>query len=269
MIVNGRGQDAQNGSQGRRPKSFYQLSGSVYELFISGLDSSMKVNWLSKIDYKNLWQSNLLAGVERRLFYEVGRAGGTVKLNKAIIGRTCLSVHRKNQKPIRYNAHPNYRSGLPWYDWVMLDWGNDGIIPARIFMILETTALGEDDFVYYGNEHVPQQNLINQTSLLKPNSIYIVVRSAEKEREPHNETKFKYASRLSYHITLEEDYTIVNASCIHGPAYVIANAPYGDETKAEDIKDFIVVKDMKEWSEKFINRDDTEYFGRVNPQNVE
>ncbi len=262
MIVNGRGHDVEHNDIGRKTKKkYYELSGSVYELFISGLDNSMKVNWLSKVKYKNLWKTSLLAGVERRLFYEIGRAGGTINLKKSIIGRTCLSVVQPNQKTIRYNAHPNYRSGLPWYDWVMLDWGDDGIIPARLYMILETTTLTEDDFVYFGNEPIAQHNLDNQTSLLKPNSIYLVVRSAGKARENHNERSYKYASRLSYHITLENEWAIVNASCLHGPAYVIANAPYGNETNAEDIKDYIVVKDIKEWSEYFINRNENESFG--------
>jgi len=53
----------------------------------------------------------------------------------------------------------------------------------------------------------------------------------------------------------------VNVSCLHGPAYAVANAPFGNEGNAEDIKDFIIVEDMKDWSKIFINRENIESFG--------
>ena len=263
VIVNGRGQTDVENIIGRRAKKYYNLSGSVYELYISALDQKMKVQWLSKVKYRNLWAKSLLSGVERRLFFEIGRTGGTIVLSKSIIGRTCLSVRQRNKETIRYNAHPNYRSGLPWYDWVMLDWGDDGIIPARLLMILETTHLVENDIIYFGGEAVPLNVLDQQTSLLKPNSIYLVVQSAQKNRERHDESQYKYYSRLSYHVTLEDDYALVNVSCLHGPAYVIANALYAREMNIDNTKDFIVIKDKKEWSEYFINRSDRENFGPI------
>jgi len=264
LIMNGRLDNDRHATVRRRNRISYELSGSVYELYISALDNKMKVNWLSKIDYRNLWKKRFLTGLERRLFLEVGRAGGTVNIRKSIIGRTSLKVFEPNKKPIRYNAHPNYRSGLPWYDWVMLNWGDDGIIPARLLMILETTNLtGEDDIIYYGNEPIDRQLLRNQTSLLKPNSIYLVCKSARSQQEPHDENEYKFSSRLSYHVTLEDNFSIVSVGCLVGPAYVIANEPYGHEGNAENIKNFIVVKDMQEWQKYFINRDDLENFGPV------
>ena len=261
IIVNGHGQDDCDSQRPRSSKKSYDLSGSVYEIYLSAIDSKLKVNWLSKVKYRNLWSRNLLRGMERKLYLDIDRTAGTLKHSKSIIGRTCLTIKQPKMKPVRYNAHPNYRSGLPWYDWVMLDWGENGIIPARLFMILETTHLETSDILYYGGEVVPQHLLDQQTSLLKPNSIYLVVQSAQKNRESHDENQFKYFSRLAYHITLEDDFSFVNASCLHGPAYVIANTPYEKEMKIESTKDFIVVKDKKEWSKYFINRNDNETFG--------
>ena len=42
---------------------------------------------------------------------------------------------------------------------------------------------------------------------------------------------------------------------------ILANAPFGNEGNAEDIKDFIIVEDMKDWSKIFINRENIESFG--------
>ena len=52
-------------------------------------------------------------------------------------------------------------------------------------------------------------------------------------------------------------------NCLVGPAYVIANVPYGDaEADTEAIRECILVKDYREWSEHFINRNNTEMYGQ-------
>ena len=121
--------------------------------------------------------------------------------------------------------------------------------------------MSDDDIIYYGNEDIPEENLLNQTSLIKPNSIYLVVRSAKEEIGNHNEGQYKYASRFHYHVTLEEDYSIVSVGCLHIPVYVIANAPYGDKSWAEDIINYVVMKEIKQWNKFFINCEETEAFG--------
>ena len=69
---------------------------------------------------------------------------------------------------------------------------------------------------------------------------------------------------------MEESFCIVSVSCLVGPAYVIANIPYGDaEADTESIRNFIMVKDFKEWSQYFINKEDTEIYGQPLQQNNE
>ena len=259
-----------------RKRKHYHLSGSIYELYIHkhGNEMEMKIDWKTKVKYTNLWSKNFLLGLERRLFTDLGHAGGTIRLSKSIIGRTSLKVIKPGEDPVRYTAHPSFRSGLPWFDWVLLDWGPLGCIPARLLMILETTDLAENDFVYntngQGNDDRPDNEILNQTSLLKPQKIYLVVRSARQAIEPPSDLNFKFYSRLSSHITLEESFCIVSISCLIGPAYVIANIPYGDaEADTESIRNFIMVKDFKEWSQYFINKENTEVYGRPLQQNNE
>ena len=252
--------------QDRRRKR-YQLSGSVYELYMhqSHTNLEMKIDWKTKVKYTNLWSKEFLLGMERRLFTDIAQAGGTIKLSKSIIGRTSLKVFNPGNDTVRYYAHPSFRSGLPWYDWVMLDWGRHGILPGRLLMILETTSLTDDDFLYsqIGEDEDDNQVVLNQSSLLKSNRIFLVVRSAERTAEPADPLNFKFASRLSKHIRLEDTFSIVSVNCLVGPAYVIANVPYGDaEADTEAIRDFILVKDYREWSEYFINRNNTERYGQ-------
>jgi len=147
--------------------------------------------------------------------------------------------------------------------------GNSSALPEY-----NNDALAENDFVYNtngeGNDDRPDNEILNQTSLLKPQKIYLVVRSARQAIEPPSDLNFKFYSRLSSHITLEESFCIVSISCLIGPAYVIANIPYGDaEADTESIRNFIMVKDFKEWSQYFINKENTEVYGRPLQQNNE
>jgi hypothetical protein len=256
-----------------RRRKHFQLSGSIYELYMHQTlnNLEMKIDWKSKVKYTNLWSREFLTGLESRLFTDLARAGGTIKLSKSIIGRTTLKVCVPGEEPVRYNAHPSFRSGLPWYDWVILDWGTQGHIPARLLMILETTNLSQEDILYAPAQEINADNaeVLNQTSLIKPNRIYLVVRSARRVSEPTSDRNYKFYSRLSNHITLEDNFTVVPVTCLVGPAYVVANVPYGDaEADTESVRDFIVVKDYREWSEHFINREAEETYGRP-PENVE
>ena len=169
------------------------------------------------------------------------------------------------KEPLRFTAHPSFRSGLPWYDWVLLDWGPLGLIPGQLLMILETTHLSEDDFRYGAgaDDAIPNDLVLNQSSLIKPNKIYLVVRSAKRSAEPISELNFKFYSRLSTHITLEDNFCIVSVNYLVGPAYVVSNVRYGDaEADTESVRDFIMVKDAKEWSDYFINKESTETYGQ-------
>jgi len=36
-----------------------------------------------------------------------------------------------------WHAHPNYRGTGPWNDWVLIDWGREGILPANIHCFID------------------------------------------------------------------------------------------------------------------------------------
>ena len=71
--------------------------------------------------------------------------------------------HKRNDTIFR--AHPNFR-GAPWRDWVLVDWGRDGVLPAHIWFFVDLSFLPETSV---GNFHgVPLKK-----------GLYAMVESAE------------------------------------------------------------------------------------------
>ena len=82
---------------------------------------------------------------------------------------TILTEHKRND--IMFRATPLYR-GKPWRDWVMVNWGADGIIPAQLWCFLDFTDL----------EHKPkfEANGVRVNN----RSVYAVIESAPTEAVP-------------------------------------------------------------------------------------
>ena len=51
-----------------------------------------------------------------------------------------LTEHRRDQ--VCWRAHPNFQGRGPWKDWVLVDWGPEGVLPCRIWCFVDLTGLG-------------------------------------------------------------------------------------------------------------------------------
>lgn len=58
------------------------------------------------------------------------------------------TFHKRNGQIFR--AHPWYRQGGPWNDWVIVDWGPHGRLPCEIWCFLNLEDLDEDVEVEFG-----------------------------------------------------------------------------------------------------------------------
>ena len=256
----------------------YELSGSTYDLFYSRNQTRMR--WTSGMDYNIIWSKELFRGLSQKLYENIMSPGGCCKYNTVLKGFCSMKVKRNGETNI-YHAHPCYRSGLPWFDWVMINWAGENdvpeLIPAKLLMILDFSQLDDDEIVYDMPEqpvnHSAPDNIDLGTSLtdqaepvIANDTVYLVVHSARNAKEPINLKKHKYFSRLANHLTLEEHYSIVSLESLVGPAYVVANTPYTSEDDQEKTRDYIHVADSKSWSKHFINRDDSERIGHASYQ---
>ena len=227
-------------------------SGSKFSITHNGTQLSFK--WLSRTNYTSLWSRDFLNGLTSRLFTNLTSPGGTIIFGKDVVGFCSMTVSIKGGPPVVYHSHPNYRSGLSWHDWVLIDWGESDPVPARLMMILDMTLNEDEDFIYFNPD-----NDDDDIDKIKSGMVYLVIHSAINSFEVPNEREFKYHSRLSSHIILEEGYCIVPLSSLVGPAYVISNISYLREDNFDNISEYIHVKDHKDWGHLFINRIDSEF----------
>ena len=221
-------------------------SGSKFSL--SHDRNQLRFEWLSPTNYTSLWSRDFLNGLTSRLFTDLTTPGGTIAFGKKVVGYCSMTVSIKGGPPVVYHAHPNYRSGLSWHDWVLIDWGESDPVPARLMMILDMTLNEQDDFRYFNPDNDEED-----IDKIKAGMVYLVIHSAINAFEVPNEQEFKFHSRLSSHILLEEGYCIVPLSSLAGPAYVISNISYLREDNFDNISEYIHVKDHKDWGDLFIN----------------
>ena len=50
-----------------------------------------------------------------------------------------LTEHRRDQ--VCWRAHPNFQGRGPWKDWVLVDWGPEGVLPCHIWCFVDLTGL--------------------------------------------------------------------------------------------------------------------------------
>ena len=90
---------------------------------------------------------------------------------------------------------------------------------------------------------------------------FVVVKSAKTEKTTHHDTvkvltKQHYVSKISYWVSLENEYRIIPVNALHGPAYVVDTIPLQES----DIKDgtALVVKPKDQWLNALFQNNDTD-----------
>ena len=131
-------------------------------------------------------------------------------------------------------AHPSYRSGIPWNDWVYVNWEDfDIVLPGKVltFVSLSMTSTINDLSKVYA--------LIQSTKQLLPRNV--------------NLPKLK----LSDFYTYEDHLQLIPIDSIDGPCYAIENfkSINLDETPCDTI---IAVAARDRWSHVY-NNAETQY----------
>ena len=93
-------------------------------------------------------------------------------------GQTVLGFTELRLNGYLFRAHPSYRSGDPWHDWAMLNWGADiGDMPGQILCFLDLRQIEFDD------DHIILE-LDNGQPAIKEPDIYMVVQSLQEYFNP-------------------------------------------------------------------------------------
>ncbi len=248
-------------------RKIWDTQGSKFELTVSRIQTTEedignifvpdtfgmnKPKWKGK-EYEVGWDSDLLNGIEDRLWHLDNLSSGVLTTKSKVLGFTEIKNKRTGQI---YRAHPSFRSELPWHDWALVEWNSGGttpnnlqILPARIMMIFE---IGDDcsfkNPTGHFDEVLPAEEERHLTNLHR--GIYCVVLSANKETEPDG---WRLDCKLSKRYEMYSSYNIIPVEAIRGPAYVIEDCAYKDLGHSGLWKNIIHVLDRSEWR--------NEYFG--------
>ena len=133
--------------------------------------------------------------------------------------------------------------GQPWRDWVMIDWGSDGTLPAKIWGFVDLRALPARSGIQYGG-----------LGSIDP-GVYAVVESSYYQWDPNDpdrddtelmESIFLDVGMMTNGFVSKLRFYLADVEAIKSPATVVPNI--GGPNNA-----YFVVASRSEWKESFVN----------------
>ena len=151
-----------------------------------------------------------------------------------------MTCHQRGSN--KFYGHPNFRSSGPWKDWVLVDWGDYGVLPSHIwcFVGLSNMPTGKEKLSYGG---IP---LID--------GVHAVVEVANYVEDLEEATQSDLFTPLLLDVDgIDDDgdvtgrtFYLANTDAFVGPCCVIPDI--GGQNNA-----YFQVKSRKEWSDLFID----------------
>ena len=200
----------------------------------------------------------------QRLFFNTS-LGGCLKNDCVIKGYTELKVEGHT-----YRSHPCYWGEKPWYDWALVQWEHDSDpYPAQICMFLdltEATFMNNAEHREFRNTplgHKLIQESINNTLPGENNydyltrSIWMVVRSSlsRDEQGVRLRDEYRVTSRICKRYYMEDEYRIVPADAIEGPAFCLhvkGTVDCSNDVSGND--QIISLKPKHQWKSLFFHK---------------
>ena len=165
----------------------------------------------------------------------------TFAQDKSISQLTCFTEVHIGDLLLR--AHPSYRSGIRWFDWVYIKWdGYDSTFPAKILMFFIASS--------------------KTKSTWKADDIMVLIQSTSSldDRIPQ-----EMRNRLiSKYYKYEKNLQIVPITTIDAPAFVIENTHCSQDGKKTVCDNVIVVEPIDEWCQHYNNIDSKYHSGTDN-----
>jgi hypothetical protein len=88
-----------------------------------------------------------------------GRNATIAETPTSITVYTETSIGTAPQENVILRAHPNYRGSGPWFDFAMVNYGPDGLFPARIAALFQLQKEGHSEMVALVQEVMDQNDL--------------------------------------------------------------------------------------------------------------
>jgi hypothetical protein len=145
-------------------------------------------------------------------------------------------------------AHPSYRSGLPWHDWVWIEWPDyEFLLVAKVLLMLDFRTCIYQSSPNHVGEGLLGLDFTNTAKLEDDSGLCAVVHSAANAKDiTPNHLRSKLSSRMS----MENEFQLVSLRSFRTSAYVIV----------DDLNEFtnlptVVISfiNLDFWSDCFLN----------------
>ena len=137
-----------------------------------------------------------------------------------------------------FQAHPHYKGGT-WHDWVMIDWGDYGILPGHIWFFVDLRCIPEDtDLGEFGG-------------ISLNHGVYAMIESAEFVEDEQEISKSKIFVPIRKEVGRDEEndvfvrqFYLADVDSFESPVAVIPDI--GGRPN-----DYFIVKNREEWQDLF------------------
>jgi hypothetical protein len=188
--------------------------------------------------------------------------------NHGIPGRQLSSVegftefkHAYGSENVIFRVCPEYRSGLHWFDWAVLNWGESyGNLPAQLLIFIDVNTMKFEELIN-------AQNIDHEPHVVLPHHLMVLVHSiaadaSRRQRKPAlceiaNSRSVDHGPivKCSSFSEMENSYQLVGCDTIVKQVFVLVDEarPGADLRVPGSAKNVIVVKNWDDWHLSFLD----------------
>ena len=134
----------------------------------------------------------------------------------------CYSSMRL-EKGITIRSAYEFYGDKGWYDWVNVDWGEHGILPAKVLLILDLKSLKDQMKKCRKEDMVVDYDVGDKATIDNYDDIMLVVQSVQQNTtNPNN----MFVSKLGTLHKMEQQIHLISTSSVHSTCFVIPDLKY-------------------------------------------
>ncbi len=236
-----------------------KVSGSKFLLTLDYSNNVMRASWLSKTKKKEEvpFPNHVLEGLYSKIrSYNHGVAGRRVI---SIEGFTELK-HIDGSNQLLFRVCPGYRSGIDWFDWAILNWGDiHGELPGQLLIFIDVDTMRFEEYVEE-NELMQPHDLLPHTLMVLVHSVGADASSSQRHPASHINDNARSVGngpivKCSRFCSMENNFQLVSCETIVKEAFVLVDEPRqgADIRVPGSARNVIVVNHWEDWHLSFID----------------
>ena len=188
---------------------------------------------------------------EKLYGYNGGTVGRTIKY---VMGFTEYPLPADSGNPVgKVNiarAHPRYRGGTPWNDWVKVHWEEVGLLEARILCFLDINTAIYDSHVNSNLDlEVPSELVCNSVDHL----VALIHSCAGEERRDRNvNLAFSY-TKITRKRVMEDEFQLIPCSSIRKKACCFVEFTDVNTSRQNQPKAIVSLDGVEGWANHFLD----------------